>query len=137
MTASGIGTAAAFTAIGAVAGGILGGNPGLAIGAALGLAAGVAAHYLQVRPLVGISVAASGAVGAILGRSVVSVLCAPSGCPAAEWLAATVTAIGAVVGVGLVVALAMRSFDEYREAIEADRPPPTAGCESEEHPGPG
>ena len=59
-------------------------------------------------------------------------LCLPSECPAAESGAAIITAIGAFIGVGLVVALATRSFDEHREAIAAGRPPPTPGCETGE-----
>ncbi len=44
----------------------------------------------------------------------------------------TVTGVGAVVGVGIVVALVSRSFDEYREAIDAGRPPPEPGCETDQ-----
>jgi len=32
------------------------------------------------------------------------------------------------------MALAMRSFDEYRSAVAEHRPPPTAGCETDEAP---
>ncbi len=86
-----------------------------------------------------LSVVLGGVIGLVLGRSIVRVLCRPTGCPAVEWTAAAATAAGAVVGIGLVVALATRSFDEYREAVAAQRPPPEPGCETDgpdESPGP-
>ena len=49
-------------------------------------------------------------------------------------VAAVVTGLGALVGVGLVVALVTRSFDEYHEAVAANRPPPEPGCETDEQP---
>ncbi len=126
--------AAGVALIGAGGGVAVGGVAGAAIGAAAGLAFGVFAAASDMRSIVALAVALGGAVGFVLGRSIVHVLCSPSGCPAVEWTAAAATGIGSVVGVGLVVALATRSFDEYREAVAARRPPPTPGCETDESP---
>lgn len=71
-------------------------------------------------------------VGAFIGRNIVRVLCLPGSCPSLEIVAAVLGAVGAFVGVGLVVALVTRSFDEYYEAIEARRPPPEPGCETDD-----
>jgi hypothetical protein len=104
------------------------------IGAVAGLAFGIAVVVLRIRTIVALSVALGTVIGAIVGKSIVHALCLPSECPAAEGGAAVVTAIGAFIGVGLVVALATRSFDEHREAINAGRPPPTPGCETGDNP---
>ena len=100
------------------------------VGAVAGLAFGIAVVALKIRAVVALSVAFGTVIGAVVGKSIVHALCLPSECPAAESGAAIVTAIGAFIGVGLVVALATRSFDEHREAIAAGRPPPTPGCET-------
>lgn len=102
------------------------------VGAVAGLALGIAVVALKIRAVVALSVAFGTVIGGLLGKSIVHALCLPSTCPAAESGAAVVTAIGAFVGVGLVVALATRSFDEHREAVAAGRPPPTPGCETGE-----
>ena len=116
--------------IGIVAAGV----PGAIAGGLVGLVTGVAIGITGVRPLVAASVAAGTVIGFIVGRSIVSVLCAPTGCAAVEWIAGLATAAGAFVGVGLVVALATRSFEEYHEAVAAQRPPPEPGCEADEPP---
>ena len=125
-----------FTVIAAIALGIVSvllfGAEGvwIIVGAVDGLAFGLAVVALSIRAVVALSVALGTVIGALLGSSIVHALCLPSSCPAAETGAAVVTAIGAFVGVGLVVALATRSFDEHREAVAAGRPPPTPGCET-------
>jgi hypothetical protein len=102
----------------------------IVVGAIAGLLFGIAVVALRIRAVVAFSVAAGTVIGALLGKSIVHALCLPSTCPAAETGAAVFTAIGAFIGVGLVVALATRSFDEHREAVAAGRPPPTPGCET-------
>ncbi len=77
-----------------------------------------------------LTVAAGTGAGALVGQGIVRALCLPGSCPAFEATAAVLTGLGALVGVGLVVALVTRSFDEYHEAIAANRPPPTPGCET-------
>lgn len=104
------------------------------LGGVAGLAFGIAVVALRIRAVVALSVALGTVIGALLGKSIVRALCLPSTCPAAEGGAAVITAIGAFIGVGLVVALATRSFDEHREAIDAGRPPPTPGCETGDSP---
>jgi hypothetical protein len=98
------------------------------IGAVVGLGIAVMIVWYQVRPLVAAPVGIGAGVGAYLGGTIVAVLCEPSGCIAFEATAAITTGIGALVGIGLVVALATRSFDEYREAQQRGAPPPTSSC---------
>lgn len=93
----------------------------VAIGAILGVTVAVIAAWLRVRPLASLAVTAGSAVGALVGQRIVRVLCLPSECPGLEAVAAILTGIGALVGIGLVVALVIRSFDEYRTA---SAPPP-------------
>ena len=125
-----------FTAIAGAALGIVGmllfGADGvwIIIGAIAGLAFGMAVVALKIRAVVALSVALGTVIGAVLGKSIVHALCLPSECAVAEGGAAVLTAIGAFIGVGLVVALATRSCDEHREAIASGRPPPTPGCET-------
>ena len=111
-----IATTAAATLVGIVVGWGLGGTAVWAlVGGVSGLSAGVMIAYLRVRPVVGVSVAVGAGVGSFIGATIVRVLCEPQGCPAFEAGAGLVTGIGALVGIGLVVALATRSFDEHRE----------------------
>lgn len=84
---------------------------GLAIGLGLGL---LMARY-RVRPTIGPAVAGGGLVGAWIGREIVRALCQPGSCTTVEVAGSLFTAIGSMVGIGLVVALVVRSFDEYRE----------------------
>ena len=98
------------------------------IGAVVGLGVAVMIVWYRVRPLVAAPVGIGAGIGAYLGGKIVAVLCEPAGCPAFEATAATTTGLGALVGIGLVVALATRSFDEYREAQERGAPPPTSSC---------
>jgi hypothetical protein len=121
----------AATAAGGVLGLVAGSTGALVFGAAAGAATGAAIAFFRIRPLVSIAVAVGTVAGVVVGRSVIRVLCAPSGCPTVEWITGVATGLGAFVGVGLVVALATRSFDEYHEALAANRPPPSPGCETE------
>lgn len=98
------------------------------IGAVVGLGTAVMTVVYGVRPLVAIPVGLGAGVGAYLGGTIVGVLCEPAGCPAFEAAAATTTGIGALVGIGLVVALATRSFDEYQESQQRGVAPPTSSC---------
>lgn len=98
------------------------------VGAVIGLGTVTMIVIVGVRPIVAIPVAVGAGIGAYVGGTIVGVLCEPTGCAAFEAGAATVTGVGALVGIGLVVALATRSFDEYNEAIERDQIPPTTGC---------
>ena len=118
---------AASGALGALGGGAVGDTTAMAIGGGIGVLLGGATAAAGVRPVVVTSVATGAAIGFVLGRGIVRLLCAPAGCPAVEWTAAVVTSIGAFIGVGLVVALAVRSFEEYREGSDARRPPPEDG----------
>ncbi len=131
MTRSGAVTLVLGSAIVAGGGGwLLGETVGLVVGLLLGVAFGVGALAAGMRPLVGVSLVAGATGGAIIGEGIAAALCSPGSCTGVATAAAFVTAIGALVGVGLVVALVTRSFDEYREAVEANRPPPTPGCET-------
>ena len=102
------------------------------IGAVVGLGIAAMIVWYHVRPFVATTVGVGAGLGAFLGGKIVAVLCEPSGCPAFEATAATTTGLGALVGIGLVVALATRSFDEYREAQERGVPPPTSSCAADE-----
>ena len=98
----------------------------LLVGGITGAGTAVMITLAGVRAVVAVPVGVGAGVGAYLGGTIVGVLCEPSGCPAFEAGAALLTGIGALVGVGLVVALATRSFDEYREGQarrEAAAPP--------------
>lgn len=109
---------------GAAWGLVIGGLAGATILGIIGVALAALVVVAQIRWLVALPVIAGVAVGAVVGWSIPHRRCAPDGCPAIEILAAVVTALGALVGVGLVVALATRSFDEYRQA---GAPPPDDG----------
>lgn len=113
-------TADALAAIGIVAicsgAGWLYSSTGSAIvvGAVVGALTAAIVAWLQVRPLASLAVTAGSAVGVLVGQRIVRVLCLPSECRGLEAVAAILTGVGAFVGVGLVVALVIRSFDEYR-----------------------
>ncbi|HHC07433.1 MAG TPA: hypothetical protein ENK55_01770, partial [Actinobacteria bacterium] len=114
----------AFAAYGA----FLAGGPG-AIGlGVLGAALGYLAARLGVRPVVSGSVLVGAAVGALVGSAIARTLCLPGTCRAVEVAAGLAGGLGAFVGVGIVVALVVRSFDEYREAASRGAPPKITGC---------
>ncbi len=120
----------AIAAVGGAGGWLLAGLGGSIGGAFLGAVGGAAAVRTRMRPLVAITVAIGTITGALVGQGVVAALCLPGNCPGLEALGAVMTGLGALVGVGMVVALVVRSFDEYHEAIAANRPPPSPGCET-------
>lgn len=103
----------------------------IAVGAIMGLGAALLVVVFQVRPVVAVPVTLGAGIGAYVGGAIVHVLCDPTGCPAFEATAATLTGIGALVGIGMVVALATRSFDEYRDAVASGRKPPRTGCDTD------
>ena len=106
----------------------------ITIGAVVGFGIAAMIVVFGVRPLVAAPVGVGAGIGAYLGGTIVGVLCEPAGCPGFEAAAASATGIGALVGIGLVVALATRSFDEYQEAKDVGAAPPTSSCGVEERP---
>jgi MFS family permease len=105
---------------GLVPGWLLGDRTGALIGAAIGTLFGLIADRFQVRTVVAAAVTAGTLTGALVGSSIVAVICLPGTCVGYEIGAAILTGLGAFVGIGIIVALATRSFDEYREG--RDRP---------------
>ncbi len=104
------------------------------VGGLGGLATALLILVYRVRPVVAVPVAISTAIGAYVGGTIIGVLCEPEGCPAFQAFGAFATGLGALVGVGLVVALATRSFDEFREAAaqqSSDEKPPDTGTASD------
>ena len=89
---------------------------------------GLIAELAEVRPIVAVFVIVGTVTGAFVGAAIAALLCQPSSCLGIEIAAAVVTGVGAFVGVGMIAALTARSFDEYRTAVAANRPPPTTGC---------
>lgn len=124
---SGVAVIVGATIIGAAAGGLIGGGVWAIVGGVIGLGTAALILVVGVRPVVAIPVAIGAGVGAFVGGSIVGVLCEPEGCVAFEAGAAIITGIGALVGIGLVVALATRSFDEYSDSVERGQSPPSAG----------
>jgi NAD/NADP transhydrogenase beta subunit len=121
-------TIAGGTAAGALPGWLMGGKIGGIAGGIVGLVLAVIATRMKVRPVVSLSVIAGTVTGAMIGNNITHALCMPALCPGIQVFAAVVTGAGAFVGVGLIVALATRSFDEYHEAAAANRPPPRTAC---------
>ena len=113
---------------GMIPGLLLAGPIGGAIGAGAGGVMGVIAERADVRTVVALAVTAGTATGVFVGASIASVLCFPSTCLWIEIAAGVATGLGTLVGVGMIAALTARSFDEYRTAVTANRPPPTTGC---------
>lgn len=137
LGARSVGYIVAATAIGAVAGWAIGTTTAwVVVGGVFGLGTAIMVLLVGVRPFVAIPVAAGAGIGAYLGGTVVGVLCEPSGCAAFEAGASVVTGLGALVGIGLVVALTTRSFDEYQEALQRGKRPSTTGCSTGEEDGP-
>ena len=118
----------ALTAAG-IAGGLLIGTVGAVALGLIGAIVGVVVTRAGVRWLVAIPVVVGTVAGAVLGWAVTHAFCRPDGCPVGESVAATLTGVGSFIGVGLVVALATRSFDEYRESAAARYADPDAGPE--------
>jgi len=107
---------ATMAAIGWVAGMLFAPRAGWSlVGLALGLAAGWLMARTGVRRTVGPAIAIGGIVGAWIGRAIVRALCLPGSCPTVEIAGATLAGIGSFLGIGLVVALVVRSFEEFAE----------------------
>jgi hypothetical protein len=121
-------TIAGAVVAGVVPGLLLVGPTGGAIGAAVGGVMGVVAERAGVRTVIALAVIGGTATGVFIGASIAGVLCYPSTCLWIEIVAGAATGIGALVGVGMIAALTARSFDEYRAAVAAKRPPPATGC---------
>lgn len=108
-------TIASCLAAGALPGWLLAGSGGVILGAGVGGAIGVLAARFEVRIVVAAAVTAGAVIGALIGGNVVGVICRPDTCVGLEITTAVLTGVGAFVGVGIIAALATRSFEEYRE----------------------
>jgi len=82
---------------------------------AIGAAVGLLMARARVRPAVGPLIVGGAMVGAWIGREIIRALCLPGSCTSVEVAGAVFAGAGALFGIGLVVALVVRSFDEYRE----------------------
>lgn len=122
-------TAVVSAGFGFVTGRLLGSTVLAFVGAVAGLVCSLGAARFNVRPAITVTVFAGTMAGVLVGASIVESICLPSTCPALEAAGATVTGIAAFIGVGIVAALVLRSFDEYNEHVVAGTPPPTPGCE--------
>ncbi|MBU1226309.1 MAG: hypothetical protein KJ698_03715 [Actinobacteria bacterium] len=65
--------------------------------------------------------------GAVIGFQVTRVSCAPGSCLPSAIGIGLLAAAAALVGVGTVMVLAMRSIAEWREQQERGGPPPSPG----------
>lgn len=128
-TGAAIGFVVLAGVVGAAVGWLVGETIGwLLVGAITGAGTAGLITLGGVRAVVAIPVGVGAGVGAFVGGTIVGVLCEPSGCPAFEATAALLTGVGALIGIGLVVALATRSFDEYHESVaRRDRQKPPGG----------
>ena len=88
---------------------------GALIGGLIGGVVGWITDRYGVRAVVAASVTAAAITGAFIGSRIVAVLCLPDQCRGLEIAGGVLTGIGAFVGMGIIVALAVRSFEEYRE----------------------
>ncbi len=66
-------------------------------------------------PWVTVPVLVAAVVGAVVGWTVTEVTCLPERCPALAGLFAVLGALTAATGMLIVVVLAIRSLDEWRE----------------------
>jgi hypothetical protein len=107
--------AGCLTVGGAAGGMIIGPLAAVILGVTGAAVAGIVIRA-GIRWAVALPVIVGTAAGALLGWAIAHAFCRPDDCPLVETVAAIVTGIGSFVGVGLVVALAVRSFDEYRQA---------------------
>lgn len=126
VSAAAIVAIVAATVFGVLVGALVG-NVWAIVGGLTGLATALLISVYRVRPVVAIPVAVGAGIGAYVGGTIIGVLCEPEGCAAFQAFGAVITGVGALVGVGLVAALATRSFDEYRESATrrtGDTPPP-------------
>ena len=71
-------------------------------------------------PRVGLPIVLGALAGGVVGWFVTTASCAPGSCPVAAGVIATLAALVAGAGVGVVVVLAMRSFAEWHEHDERE-----------------
>lgn len=102
-------------AAGALPGWLLGGSGGAILGVVVGGTVGALAARFEVRIAVAAAVTGGAVIGALIGGKIVEVICRPGTCVGLEITTAILTGVGAFVGVGIIAALATRSFEEYRE----------------------
>lgn len=131
MRASDILATAVTVVFGAITGWLVAGLAGVIVLAGIGALVGIVAARANVRPGITTTVFVGSMTGVLIGASIVEAICLPTTCVAAELSAGAVLGVAAFIGVGLVAALVTRSFDEYRESVEAGMEPPTPGCEAE------
>lgn len=86
-------------------------------------------------PWIGVPAALAGIGGAIVGYTVTTASCAPSGCTAVAVTVAVIAAAVSAIGVAVIAALALRSLAEHRESLDRDivtftddDPPTGGGC---------
>lgn len=123
-------TAGAVGTIFALGGAALGGLASAVAAFIVGAAIGAGLHAVGLRQLVILATTGAAVVGAVIGKTVVDALCLPGTCTPLSWLAAALMAVGTLIGVGVVVALATRSFEEHRIATGQQPPPPEADAEA-------
>lgn len=131
MRASDIAATVVTTLFGVITGWLVAGAPTAAIGGLLGAGIGIVAGRADVRPAITMTVFVGAMTGVLVGASIVETICLPGSCVGLELAAGAVVGAASFIGVGLVAALVTRSFEEYRDAVDEGRPPPTPGCEAE------
>ncbi len=117
-------TVTVVTLLAGAGGLLLGGPVGLGVGVILGALTGWLTVRAQVRPVVVIVIVAGAVGGALAGDGIVRALCFPGSCTALAGTASALTGVATAIGVGLVMALVIRSFDEFQEGA-GRRPTPT------------
>jgi len=68
-------------------------------------------------------------IGGVIGWSVTTVSCRPDGCAASAALIGIGAAVATAVGVLVVAVLALRSLNEWQQAVRRGEEPPGPGCE--------
>lgn len=68
-------------------------------------------------------------IGGIIGWSVTTVTCRPEGCVTAAALVGVGAAVVTAAGVLVVAVLALRSINEWQQAVRRGQEPPGPGCE--------
>lgn len=80
-------------------------------------------------PWVLIPVAIGLVIGGVIGWSVMTVSCRPEGCAPLAVLVGAGAALVTAAGVLVVAVLALRSLNEWQQAVRRGREPPGPGCE--------
>ncbi len=68
-------------------------------------------------------------IGGVIGWSVTTVSCRPEGCVTSAVLVGIGSALVTAVGVLVVAVLALRSLNEWQQAVRRGEEPPGPGCE--------